>query len=162
VICPLSLGAPAPGSPWTGLRPWGGALAFETWEAPDSTGLFTAFRMLRELVSAAIGGPLTFDLHAPPHPGRVIPEARPYPLFRLLGQPALSRIPMHLSHRVGPLIWRRSFNVINDDHLNRFSLHFEPQAQLLLNGSKQRNGRTVGRGRTIVGGPLELEVIYAG
>ena len=27
-----SLGAPGPGSPWTGLRPWGGGLGSETWE----------------------------------------------------------------------------------------------------------------------------------
>jgi N6-L-threonylcarbamoyladenine synthase len=32
---PLKPGAPGPGSPRTGLRPWGGDLAFETWETTE-------------------------------------------------------------------------------------------------------------------------------
>ena len=53
------LGAPGPGSPWTGLRPWGGDLDFETWDTNEA------------------GQPTFVFIYQAPHPYICHPDADP-------------------------------------------------------------------------------------
>src|SRR6185312_17219364 len=58
---------------------------------------FVQAHPLRQLVAPLEHGPLRFDLDRSTHPGGIVPEAGPWPVFGLFDQAALDGIPMNIA-----------------------------------------------------------------
>ena len=77
----------------------------EGWDRRTSTILSRVTEMSGQLISSLECGPTRFDLYRSSAAGRVMPKARPCPIFRLLNQSPFYRIPMHIAQLLNAFLF---------------------------------------------------------